>query len=235
MSQEALLERMFEALINGDRPRARTIVADTRKKCGSAESLIGELFWPCHEMIERLHRSDQLTPMAYHLSTRLLRSLVDQSAAMLPTGARNGKTIFAACGPSQSEELSAQMAVDLLESIGFDVTFAGGGAPADEILAQTHERRPTFLLLFSSAAADLPEIRRVIDSLREIGACPNTKVVVGGGVFNRADGLAEEIGADLCAACPLELVELLTDPEPMVNPIAETRTAAAQKRKRKAA
>lgn len=234
MSHEALLERMFEALINGDRPRARTIVIESRKTMGTPEALIGELFWPCHEMIERLHRSDQLTPMAYHLSTRLLRSLVDQSAALLSTGARNGKTIFAACGPSQSEELAAQMAVDLLESVGFDVTFAGGGAPADEILAQTHERRPTFLLLFASAASDLPEIRRVIDSLREIGACPNTQVVVGGGVFNRADGLADEIGADLSAECPLELVELLTDPQPVVNPIAETRTAAA-KRKRKAA
>ena len=34
----------------------------------------------------------------------------------------------------------------------------------------------------------------MIDRIREIGAVPDLQVVVGGGVFNRADGLAEEIG-----------------------------------------
>jgi hypothetical protein len=35
------------------------------------------------------------------------------------------------------------------------------------------------------------------------------QIVVGGGVFNRAEGLAEEIGADAWASSPTELVECL--------------------------
>jgi hypothetical protein len=35
------------------------------------------------------------------------------------------------------------------------------------------------------------------------------QIVVGGGVFNRAEGLAEEIGADLWARTPAELLERL--------------------------
>lgn len=214
-NHEARCERFFEALINGERPAARTIVTQCVQAGMTPEQIIIDLFWPTYETIERLWRADQLTSLSYHLSTRLLRVLVDQSAQRLRlANGTQGRRVFACCGPSESEELAAQMAVDLLEDAGFRVTFAGGGIPADEILAFTQENRPEVLLMFASAAQDLPAIRKVIDTLREIGACRSTQVVVGGGVFNRAEGVAEEIGADLWACDPLELIELIkTEPE----------------------
>lgn len=210
MRQDLAIERLLEALVNGDRPAAREIVAESLAAGMTPQDVLTDLFWPVHEHIEKLHRSDQMTVVAYHLSTRLLRMLVDQTGANLSRTPRRGQSIFAACGPSQGEELAGQMACDLLEAAGFDVVFAGGGIPGDEILEQVQGRQPDYLVMFASAASDLPEIRRVIDTIREIGACGRTKVVVGGGVFNRADGLAQEIGADECAYSPLDLVDLLT-------------------------
>lgn len=211
MSQEVLIERFFETLINGDRPAARAVIQETIDARVPTDRVISQLFWPTHEMIEKLHRADQMTTMSYHLATRLFRSLVDQAFARLPLKPKNGKSIFAVCGPAEGEELGAQMTVDLLEANGYAVTFGGGGVPADEILAQVHEFKPNVLLMFCSAASDLPEVRRVIDTLREIGACPNTQIVVGGGVFNRAQGLAEEIGADLWVTDPMDLLNLLEE------------------------
>lgn len=209
MSQEVLVERFFETLINGDRAAARAIVQETIDAGVGAPTLINNLFFPAYEKIEQLHRADQITKVAYHLASRLLRMLVDQGAARLTVTAPKSKTVFAVCGSSESEELGAQMAVDLLEAGGCTVTFTGGGIPGDEILAQVHERRPDVLLMFASAASDLPDIRNVIDQIREIGAVNRTKIVVGGGVFNRAEGLAEELHADLWATTPLELVEVV--------------------------
>lgn len=236
MSQEVLVERLFETLINGDRPAARRIVAETVAQNVTPTRLLTDLFWPTHELIERLFKSDQLTTVSYHLSTRLLRALVDQAAGRLTIPAPNGKYVFATCGTSHGEELACQMATDLLESQGFTVTFTGGGIPADEILAQVQDRKPDFLLLFSSAASDLPGIRSIVDTLREIGACSSTEIVVGGGVFNRAEGLAEEIGIEHCVNTPAELVELITSP--LVEPAATTRLvrpAAAKTTTRKRA
>jgi methanogenic corrinoid protein MtbC1 len=171
-----------------------------------------DLFWPTYETIEKLWKQDQLTSMSYHFATRLLRVLIDQSAMKLNlSAAGTGRTILAACGTSQSEELGAQMAIDLLEDSGYSVRFMGGGVSPDEIMAQVQEVRPDVLLMFCSAASDLPGIRFIIDNMREIGGNDKTQIVVGGGVFNRADGLAEEIGADLWAADPLELVDSLTN------------------------
>jgi methanogenic corrinoid protein MtbC1 len=209
MSQALLQERLLETLIAGDREGSRRVLRNVLSEGVPPERILSELCWPAHETIERLFRADQMTVVAYNLATRLLRSLVDQAAAGLSMQPRNGRTIFACCGPKEGEELAGQMAADLMEAGGYDVTFAGGGLPSDEILAQVNERRPDFLVLFSNAATDLPGIRQIIDSLKEVGASPNTKIVVGGGVFNRAEGLAEELGIDLNVASPLQLVELL--------------------------
>jgi len=233
MSQEVLVERFFETLVSGDRQAARTIVREALQENVSAEMLLTDLYWPAHEMIERLHKSDQMEIVSYHLSTRLLRMLVDQTAGKLSVPPIRARTLFAACGPSQGEELAAQIAVDLLEAHGYNVTFTGGGIPADEILAQVQNRQPDVLLLFASAASDLPGVRSIIDTLREIGACRATQVVVGGGVFNRANGLAEEIGADLWAYSPADLVDLLvTSAEPGQETIRRVAPATATKKRR---
>jgi MerR family transcriptional regulator, light-induced transcriptional regulator len=207
MSQEIVVERFFETLISGSRPGARQVVQECRDSGVDATRMVTDLFWPTYEMIEKLYRSDQLTKVAHHMSTRLLRVLVDQNALLLSKQASRNRSIFAMCGPRDSDELGAQMAVDLLEQAGFDVSFAGGSIPNDEVLSIVHENKPDVLLTFATGANDLPEIRNLIDTLHEIGACPNLQIVVGGGVFNRADGLAEEIGADLWATTPLELVQ----------------------------
>jgi MerR family transcriptional regulator, light-induced transcriptional regulator len=234
MSQDILIERFFETLISGHRGAARQIVAETLQSGVPPRQLLTDLFWPTFETIERLYRADQLTRLSHHLGTRLLRVLVDQNAArMLPVTARGGKTVLAFCGPRDSDELGAQMAVDLLEETGYQVAFAGGNIPNDEIIHQVHEAHPDILLLFCSGANDLPEIRNLIDTLHEIGARPDLQIVMGGGVFNRAEGLAEEMGADLWARTPLELVEIMAE-EPFRRACEEQRTVGRRRRSRAA-
>lgn len=234
MSQAVLVERFFEALINGDRPSARAIVQESLQKGATAGQILNDLLWPTYESLEKLYRSDQLSKLSHHLGTRLLRVLVDQNAARLSPKASTGRSIFALCGPRDSDELGAQMAVDLLEEAGFRVRFAGGNIANDEIMSHVNEEKPDVLLMFASGANDLPNIRALIDSLREIAACPNVQIAVGGGVFNRADGLAEEIGADLWANSPMEMVDVLIN-DPARRAQMEQRTVGRKRRVRREA
>jgi methanogenic corrinoid protein MtbC1 len=211
---ERMVERLFEALISGDRPTARSVVDDATAGGFTPERIVGDLFWPTYELIEKLHRGDKLSTLCHHMASRLLRVLVDQTCADFTIKPANGRTIFAVCGPSDSDELAAQMAADLLEAEGFQVSFAGGGIANDEILERVQDTQPDVLVMFASAPSDLPNIRELIDTIHEIGACRKTQIAVGGGVFNRAEGLAEEIGADLWATDPRELViEISENPE----------------------
>lgn len=218
MSQEILIERLFDALTSGDRTASRAIVADSLAQGASPQRVITDLFWPTYQKVATFHRNDQLTTLSHHLATRLLRVLVDQTALRLDRQEAIGRSVFALCGPTDADELAAQMAVDLLEAAGFTTQFAGGGVAMDEILASVQTHKPDHLLIFASAPTDLPVIRSLIDRLNEIGACSQMngrlQVVVGGGVFNRADGLAEEIGADLWADSPGQLLHaMVNDPD----------------------
>ncbi len=235
MSFEQTQSRFFETLVAGDRPAARAQILSLVQQGLSPQQLITEIFWPTYQTIDRLHRADQLTTLAHHLAMRLLRVLVDQNAARMALQPANGRAVYVFCGATEGDELGAQMAVDLLEAHGFQTHFAGGGIAADEILGLVNERKPDVLLMFASAPTDLPIIRQLVDTITEIGACEKLQVAVGGGVFNRAEGLAEEIGADLWANDPLEMAQVLIE-EPERRATADQRTvgksrAATPKRK----
>ncbi len=227
-------EQFFEALIAGDRPAARAIVNQTIESLDSPLDLTSQLFWPAYEHIEKLYRKDQLTRLAHHCGIKLLRVLVDQNAMRCELAPPIGRSVLAFCGQHDADELGAQMGVDLLEAAGFEVMFAGGGVPNDEIMERVHTSSPDVLLMFAAGASDLPDLRRLVDTIRGIGACPDIQLVVGGGVFTRADGLAEEIGADLWASNPVALAhKMCTKPEHRAP--ADQRTVGKRRSRRAAA
>ena len=229
---DAFTERLFHALVSGSRPDARIVVEQALSEGCTAEQIVADMFWPAYQTIDRLHRADKLTTLSHHMATRLLRTLTDQAAGRFTRSAPRGRSVFAVCGPTDADELAAQMAVDLLEADGYDVVFAGGGIANDEILARVQAEHPDVLLLFASAPSDLPNIRSLIDTIQEIGACRSTQVAVGGGVFNRADGLAEEIGADIWASSPFELLAVFAE---QADRRAEATQRTVGRKRRKAA
>ena len=235
MNQDVVIEKLFHMLISGERDAARNMVTAVLEEGVSHEELTMSVYWPLMEMVDTLFRNDQMTTLAHRYATRLLRSLVDQAQAGYERKASRNRKICIFCGPAEGDELSAQLVADLAEADGYEILFAGGGIANDEILAEVGQHEPDILLLFAAAPSDCPEIRQLFDTIREIGACPDTQLAVGGGVFNRAPGLAEEIGADLWATSPSELLEVL-ESDPSHRASDEQRTVGRSRRtSRKAA
>jgi len=223
VNTQAMVERLFPMLITGDRTGARSTVREWLNEGLAPETMTQEVYWPLLDMVNDLFRRDQLTTLAHHYATRLLRSMVDQAQACYTQKDRSGRSMMLFCGDTEADDLAAQIVADLAEAGGYTVSFGGGGIAYDELLSAVQEQRPDVLLMFSSAAADAPNIRRLIDTIREVGACPNTQIAVGGGVFNRAEGLAEEIGADIWSDTPAGMLHSI-ETQPARRATAEQRT-----------
>lgn len=234
MKRDVLIERFFTALISGDRPAGRALVDEVLAADCPADKILTRLFFPTLEQIQELHRGDQLSDLAHHYAVRLLRMLADQMQLRLEQAPRRSKTVVVICGPDEPEELSAQMAADLLEANGHDVYFAGGGIANDEIVAQLGQVKADVLLVFGAVPSTVPFTRLLIDRLHENGICPKLQIVLGGGVFDRADGLAEEIGADLWARDPEDLIQIMAE-HPDRRMTHDQRTVGRKRRKRSAA
>ena len=194
MRRDVLLEPFFTASISGDRTEARRIVNELLDSNSSGEQILTDLFWPTVQHVEKLYRADQLSQLAHNYATRLIRSLAEQMQLRLEQKDRKGKRVLMASGDQQAEELSALISADLLEAAGYEVYFCGGGIANDELIAQVGSLRPDIVVVFGAVPQTVPQTRVLIDRLHDIGICPQIQIVVGGGVFNRADELAEEIG-----------------------------------------
>ncbi len=230
-----LEQSLFQSLVSGDRQASRRLVQQTLELGIDAESLSRDVYWSVLDTLNTLYRNDQVTALSFQYATRLLRSLVDQAQASYRQAESRGRRICMFCGETESDDLAGQLVADLAEADGYEMFFGGGGIANDEILEEVNNRRPDILLLFSSGPRDAPNIRQLIDTIRGVNACPEMQIVVGGGIFNRAPGLAEEIGADLWATSPRELLTSLEEMPMVRSELAASRAESRNARVRKAA
>jgi MerR family transcriptional regulator, light-induced transcriptional regulator len=204
----ALSQTYLETLLAGDRVACRKIIDHAIASSTLPYELLTKLVWPTMELLQQLYRDDRIAVASLNLATRLNRMMTDQLCAQLPRAEAKDKKVLIFCGDDEPEELGGQICADLFESDGWTVRFAGGGVPDDEVLKLIGEFRPDLLLMFGTLPAGVPAVRKLIDYLREVGSCPNMQVMCCGGIYKRAEGLSEEIGADLYAPDAAEAVEV---------------------------
>ncbi len=221
--------RYLEPLLKGDRNGCRAVVEETLQSGIPANSVYVELIWPVMVEIERLLRAGKVSPVEEHLATRINRTIVDQLQNKLPRRPKKEKKIVVCCAPEELQELGAQMMTDLFESDGWDVRFLGGGLSNDDVLAYINSYAPDILLVYGTAPKQAPDIRRLIDTIKAVNAWPNMRIMVSGGLFNRAEGLWEEMEADLYAATAVEALQVAANHDQV--PRCERRTINRRKKR----
>jgi methanogenic corrinoid protein MtbC1 len=230
MVKEETLARYLEPLLRGDRRACRAVIEETLQSGIPANSVYVEIVWPVMVEIEKLLREDKVTPVQEHLATRVNRTIVDQLQNKLPRRPGKNKKIVVCCAPDELQELGAQMMTDLFESDGWEVRFLGGGLTNDDILSFINGYAPAVLLVYGTAPKQAPDVRRLIDTIKSVNAWPQMRIMVSGGLFNRAEGLWQEMEADLYAATPLEALRVAASDDPVDR--SEQRTINRRKKRR---
>lgn len=231
MSHPQLLEQYMRPLIRGERRSCRQIVQNALDTGLHPRAFIEDVLWPAMETIDKLYRHDKINSVNEHMATRINRLIANQLQARLPHAPPHGRRVVMACAHDEPEELGAQMCSDLFEADGWDVYFVGGGVPHDEVLALVGELRPAMLLVFGSKPSDAPRIRELITLIRHVNAAPEMNVMVAGGVFNRAEGLWQEVQADLFAPTARDALTLANQARP--RQAEPPRMDAPKKRRRR--
>lgn len=231
MLSTTLVDRYVDLLLTGDRRKCRQFVQQQATEARlEVTSLYYELLWPTMQKIDKLYRSDRINTAAEHMATRINRSIADQLQANLVQMPAIGKKILITCADGEPEELGAQMCADLFEARGWEVIFLGGGVPNDEILYIVGQARPDILLIFGTQPVGVPQVRAVIDMIRNVAANPTMNIMISGGVFNRAEGLWKEVNADLFAKSATEAIAIAESAQPRK---AEFRITGVPKKRRR--
>jgi methanogenic corrinoid protein MtbC1 len=210
------------------------VIESALQSDNDALGLLTQLIWPTMELVQSLYREDRISISSLNLATRLNRSITDQLTARLTRSESNGRTVLIFCGDDEPEELGGQICADLFEASGYEVRFAGGGVPEDEVLKLIGDIRPDLLVMFGTLPTGVPAVRKLIDYLREVNSCPDMQVMCCGGIYKRAEGLAEEIGADLFAPDAADAVRIANQ-HPTRRATVDQQTVGRTRRVRKAA
>jgi len=213
MANEQVLERYLGSLLEGNRIGCRAIIEETMKTGKPANAVYMDIIWPIMNEVERLYGQDIINSAQESLATRINRTIVDQLQNKLPRKPRRLKNVVVYCTANESCELGGQMIADLFESDGWDAKFLGGSVNSDDILSYIHESSPDILLLYGVTSKAAPDTRKLIDKIKSINAWPDMKVMLSGGIFDRAEGLWEEIGADIHASTAAEAVRIASADE----------------------
>jgi methanogenic corrinoid protein MtbC1 len=229
-----LAQSYLETLLAGERVACRQLIEDAQIGGIEVYDLLTQLVWPTMELLQQLYREDRISISSVNLATRLNRLMTDQLCARLTRKPENGKSVLIFCGDDEPEELGGQICADLFEADGWTVRFAGGGVPEDEVLKLIGEVRPDLLVMFGTLPSGVPAVRKLIDYLREVNSCPDMQVMCCGGIYKRAEGLAEEIGADLYAPDAASAVSTAGE-HPTRRATVDQQTVGRTRRLRKAA
>lgn len=222
MVSEQILERYLEALLKGDRNGSRSVIEETLQRGIPANQVYMDIVWPIMTEIDNLYREDRISPAQEAFATRINRTIIDQLQNKLPRRGIRNRKIAICTALSENGELGGQMLADLFESDGWEVRFLGGSLNNEDILSFVHGYHPDILLIYGMNGQSAPGVRSLIDTIRSVNAWPDMKIMLSGGVFGRAEGLWEEIGADLYADTAIEAVRVASSdntpvPERTIN------------------
>ncbi|MHC4782336.1 MAG: cobalamin B12-binding domain-containing protein [Planctomycetota bacterium] len=233
MVNEKVIARYLKSLLTGDRNECRVVIEEVLRSGIPAHQVYMDIIWPIMTEIDKLYREDEIDSAQEAFASRINRTIINQLQNKLPRRAEKDKRVVIVTAKSDKAELGGQMMNDLFESDGWETRFLGGTAGNDDVMTFIHGYAPDILLLYGFNGEDAPAVRGLIDTIRGVNAFPQMRIMLSGGVFSRAEGLWEEIGADLYAETATEAIVIAqAPPEKVPTP---TRTIKQRSRSQKPA
>jgi len=91
-------------------------------------------------------------------------------------------------------DIGKNLVLTMLKGVGFETVDLGIDVPAEEIVRKVAEHRPHILGMSALLTTTMPQMKKVIQVLKEKGLREKVRVMVGGAPVN--EKFARDIGAD---------------------------------------
>ncbi len=197
LNELAQTQRLFlHAILNGQRRAATTLALEAIHGGQSITDVYIEVFQESQYQLGRLWESNRISVAEEHMATAITQYAISQAYALIePSETQRGKMIITGV-EGEMHQVGANMVADVMETQGWDVRFLGTNMPHRGILQAVEEHHCNMVGISATMVFNLPQVRSLIEDLRERFGRVNLKIIVGGAAFRSAPGLYEEIKAD---------------------------------------
>lgn len=202
------LASVLEDVLNGDEQK---IVEDVKKLLDQgieASDILNKGMLPAMEVIGAKFTDGTVFIPEVLLSARAMNEGLKVLEPYLTNASKknSGKVMIGTVW-GDLHDIGKNMVITMLKGVGFDVIDLGVNVKADEFVTRVKEERPHILGLSALLTTTMPQIKDVIECLRNAGVRDKLKVVIGGAPVNQK--FADDIGADGYAADAGDAVKLV--------------------------
>jgi methanogenic corrinoid protein MtbC1 len=193
-----LANAYLQALLSADRDEARRLIAASVQRGTRVQDIYRYIFEPVQREVGRLWQMNHISVAQEHYCTASTEMLMGELRRDLEQSDRGPHFFLGTCVAGAQHSVGIRMLSELLESNGWKVYFTGANTPSASLVELIRKFHIDVLGISAATAMDLPQVRRLIDAVRNSGK-PKTRIMVGGRIFNEVKGLWKKVGADAWA------------------------------------
>ncbi|HEX6245495.1 MAG TPA: cobalamin-dependent protein [Polyangiales bacterium] len=198
VTEGSLAARFLERLLAYDRSGALSLVNAALDGGVSVREVYLEVIQRVQHEIGRLWQLNHLSIAHEHYCTAVSQLVLAQLYPRL-MHASGGEPMVATCVADELHELGARMVADFFEMDGWDTTYVGANAPAQDLLHVLRSRKAGLLAVSATMGCHVHAALALIRQVRDARDLRHVKILVGGRPFVVAGALWKRIGADACA------------------------------------
>jgi len=201
------LQKLFDAVVNGDAPAARTITEEALAKGVDALKLVNQYMSPAMaEVGQRFERCDYFVPELL-LSARAMKSALELiRPRLIAQGAQPAGRVVIGTVKGDLHDIGKNLVAAMLEGGGFEVIDLGVNVDPQKVVETVKERNANVVAMSALLTTTMNSMRSTIDALKASGVRERVKVLIGGAPITQR--FADEIGADGYSENAAEAVSL---------------------------
>ncbi len=201
-------EAIKDAIIKGKHQEIEALVREAIEAKADPEELINDVMIAAMDTVGKKFAANEIYVPEMLVSALTMKKGLELLKPLLKTegaGAAKG-TIVMGTVKGDIHDIGKNLVVMMLQGAGFNVFDLGVDLTSEQIIEQVEKINPEILGLSALLTTSMPEMKKVIEVLKERKLRDQVKVMVGGAPLNTA--FAEKIGADGYGKNATEAVEL---------------------------
>lgn len=190
-----LTEAFVNALVAGDRPRARELLEQATAEGDYLEGMVTLIQPAMYRVGDRWH-AREISVAQEHLASAMVQQLLAARFAAAPAAPPSGSRAIFACVATNHHALGLQIVADAFELDGWSVEFLGADTPTADLVERVAETKPDLVGLSVSLTAQLARLRETVLAIRARMGDSAPRIIAGGFALADTSGVAERLGVD---------------------------------------
>jgi corrinoid protein of di/trimethylamine methyltransferase len=203
----AHLERIKEAIINGNHNEIETFVEAALQDNADPEQIINDAMIAAMDVVGQKFGDHQIYVPEMLVAAMTMKKGMDRIKPLLEGEESHSRGTIVLCTvKGDMHDIGKNLVAMMLEGAGFKVFNLGVDMSVEKVIQEVQAAKPEILGLSALLTTTMPEMKKVVETLGEKGLRKSIKIMVGGAPVDAA--FAEKIGADGYGKDASEAVEV---------------------------